>query len=60
MVIFRENTEDIYAGIEYKANSDEVRRVIEFLQQQMGVQNIRFPRPARSASSQCPRRARSD
>jgi isocitrate dehydrogenase len=43
MVIFRENTEDIYAGIEYKARSDEARRVIEFLQQQMGVQNIRFP-----------------
>ena len=39
MVIFRENTEDIYAGIEYKANSDEARRVIEFLQQQMGAQN---------------------
>ncbi|HET7426882.1 MAG TPA: NADP-dependent isocitrate dehydrogenase, partial [Gemmatimonadales bacterium] len=43
MVIFRENTEDIYAGIEYKARSDEARRVIEFLQQQMGAQNIRFP-----------------
>jgi isocitrate dehydrogenase len=43
MIIFRENTEDIYAGIEYKARSDEARRVIEFLQQQMGVQSIRFP-----------------
>ena len=43
MVIFRENTEDIYAGIEYKARSDEARRVVEFLQQQMGVQTIRFP-----------------
>ncbi|HEX3273911.1 MAG TPA: NADP-dependent isocitrate dehydrogenase [Gemmatimonadales bacterium] len=43
MVIFRENTEDIYAGIEYKARSEEARRVIEFLQQQMGAQNIRFP-----------------
>ena len=43
MVIFRENTEDIYAGIEYKAKSDEARRVIEFLQGQMGVQTIRFP-----------------
>ena len=43
MVIFRENTEDIYAGIEYKAGSDEARRVIEFLQQQMGAQTIRFP-----------------
>jgi isocitrate dehydrogenase len=43
MIIFRENTEDIYAGIEYKARSDEARRVIEFLQQQMGAQSIRFP-----------------
>ncbi len=43
MVIFRENTEDIYAGIEYKAKSDEARRVIEFLQGQMGAQSIRFP-----------------
>jgi isocitrate dehydrogenase len=43
MVIFRENTEDIYAGIEYKARSDEARRVVDFLQGQMGVQSIRFP-----------------
>jgi isocitrate dehydrogenase len=43
MVIFRENTEDIYAGIEYKARSDEAKRVIDFLQAQMGVQTIRFP-----------------
>jgi isocitrate dehydrogenase len=43
MVIFRENTEDIYAGIEYRARSAEARRVVEFLQQQMGAQNIRFP-----------------
>jgi isocitrate dehydrogenase len=43
MVIFRENTEDIYAGIEYKAKSDDARRVIEFLREQMGVQTIRFP-----------------
>jgi isocitrate dehydrogenase len=43
MVIFRENTEDIYAGIEYKARSDDARRVIEFLREQMGVQTIRFP-----------------
>jgi isocitrate dehydrogenase len=43
MVIFRENTEDIYAGIEYKARSDDARRVIDFLQEQMGVQTIRFP-----------------
>jgi isocitrate dehydrogenase len=43
MVIFRENTEDIYAGIEYKARSEESRRVITFLRDEMGVQTIRFP-----------------
>jgi isocitrate dehydrogenase len=43
MVIFRENTEDIYAGIEYKAGTADARRVIEFLQRDMGVQTIRFP-----------------
>ena len=43
MVIFRENTEDIYAGIEYQAGTDEARRVVEFLQGQMGAQSIRFP-----------------
>jgi len=43
MVIFRENTEDIYAGIEYKARSEESRQVIKFLREEMGVQSIRFP-----------------
>ncbi|MGH7509449.1 MAG: NADP-dependent isocitrate dehydrogenase [Gemmatimonadales bacterium] len=43
MVIFRENTEDIYAGIEYKARTEDSRRVIDFLQREMGVQTIRFP-----------------
>ncbi|WNQ09932.1 NADP-dependent isocitrate dehydrogenase [Paenibacillus aurantius] len=43
MVIFRENTEDIYAGIEYKEGSAEVKKVIEFLQQEMGANKIRFP-----------------
>ncbi len=43
MVIFRENSEDIYAGIEWEAGSAEVRKVIEFLQQEMGVKKIRFP-----------------
>jgi isocitrate dehydrogenase len=43
MVIFRENTEDIYAGIEWAAGTSEVRKVIEFLQKQMGVTEIRFP-----------------
>jgi isocitrate dehydrogenase len=43
MVIFRENTEDIYAGIEYKQGTDEVNKVVDFLQNEMGVKNIRFP-----------------
>lgn len=43
MVIFRENTEDIYAGIEYQEGSEEVKKVIEFLQKEMGVSKIRFP-----------------
>jgi isocitrate dehydrogenase len=43
MVIFRENTEDIYAGIEWEANSDGVKKVISFLQKEMGVNKIRFP-----------------
>ena len=43
MVIFRENSEDIYAGIEWEAGSVEVRKVIDFLQNQMGVKKIRFP-----------------
>ncbi|MDX8413267.1 MAG: NADP-dependent isocitrate dehydrogenase [Mariprofundales bacterium] len=43
MVIFRENTEDIYAGIEWQAESAEAKQVIDFLQQQMGVKKIRFP-----------------
>lgn len=43
MVIFRENTEDIYAGIEWESGSPEVKKVIAFLQDAMGVQNIRFP-----------------
>jgi isocitrate dehydrogenase len=43
MVIFRENTEDTYAGIEYPSGSDEARRVIAFLREEMGVKKIRFP-----------------
>ncbi|MBW7455614.1 NADP-dependent isocitrate dehydrogenase [Paenibacillus sepulcri] len=43
MVIFRENTEDIYAGIEYQEGSAEVKKVIDFLQKEMGVNKIRFP-----------------
>jgi isocitrate dehydrogenase len=43
MVIFRENTEDIYAGIEYAKGSDDVKKLINFLQTEMGVKKIRFP-----------------
>ena len=43
MVIFRENTEDIYAGIEYQEGSAEVKKLLEFLQKEMGVKKIRFP-----------------
>lgn len=43
MVIFRENTEDIYAGIEFKEGSEEVKKIIDFLQKEMGAKNIRFP-----------------
>lgn len=43
MVIFRENSEDIYAGIEWEANSEGARKVIDFLVNDMGVKKIRFP-----------------
>lgn len=43
MVIFRENSEDIYAGIEWLADSPEAKQVITFLQEEMGVKKIRFP-----------------
>src|SRR5262249_58862252 len=43
MVIFRENTEDIYAGIEWEAESAEAKKVIAFLRTEMGVKKIRFP-----------------
>ena len=43
MVIFRENTEDIYAGIEWEAGSPEAKKLIAFLQNEMGVKKIRFP-----------------
>jgi len=44
MVIFRENTEDIYAGIEWQAESDEAKKVIAFLETEMKVKKIRFPK----------------
>ncbi|HEX4844460.1 MAG TPA: NADP-dependent isocitrate dehydrogenase [Limnobacter sp.] len=43
MVIFRENSEDIYAGIEYEAQTDKAKKLIKFLQEEMGVTKIRFP-----------------
>ncbi len=43
MVIFRENSEDIYAGIEWQAGTPEAKKVIDFLQNEMGVTKIRFP-----------------
>jgi len=43
MVIYRENTEDIYAGIEWAAETDSARKIIKFLQDEMGVKKIRFP-----------------
>jgi isocitrate dehydrogenase len=43
MVIFRENTEDIYAGVEWQEGTPEVKKVIDFLQNEMGVKKIRFP-----------------
>ena len=43
MVIFRENTEDIYAGIEYEAKSDKAKKLIKFLVEDLGVSKIRFP-----------------
>ena len=43
MVIFRENSEDIYAGIEYQAGSEEAKKVVEFIVSEMGATKIRFP-----------------
>jgi isocitrate dehydrogenase len=43
MVIFRENSEDIYAGIEFEAESDKAKKLIKFLQDEFGVKKIRFP-----------------
>lgn len=43
MVIFRENSEDIYAGIEWEAETEEVKKVVRFLREEMGVKKIRFP-----------------
>jgi isocitrate dehydrogenase len=57
MVIFRENAEDIYAGIEWKADSADAEKVIKFLREEMGVKKIRFLSIAVSASSRAPKKA---
>ena len=44
MVIFRENTEDIYAGIEWETGTPQAEKIVSFLQQEMGVKSIRFPK----------------
>jgi isocitrate dehydrogenase len=46
MIIFRENTEDIYAGIEWKAGTPEAEKAVKWLQEEMGVKKIRFPKTA--------------
>ena len=51
MVIFRENSEDIYAGVEWKAGSPEAEKVIKFLTEEMGVKRSASPRTVASASS---------
>ena len=60
MVVFRENTEDIYAGIEWPAGSAEVHKLISYLQREFGVTRHPLPGELRpSASSRCRRRAAS-
>jgi len=54
MCIFRENSEDIYAGVEWKAGSPEAEKVIKFLTEEMGVKKSASPRTAVSASSRFP------
>ena len=51
MVIFRENSEDIYAGVEYREGTAEVKKLVAFLRDEMGVTKIRFPETSASASS---------
>jgi len=59
MVIFRENSEDIYAGIEFEAESDKAKKMIKFLQEEMGVTISVSPARPASASSPCRAKARS-
>lgn len=57
MVIFRENSEDIYAGIEWKADSTDAEKVIKFLREEMGVKKIRFRSTAVSVSNRVLKKA---
>ena len=59
MVVFRENTEDIYAGIEWPAGSAEVQKLIAYLHRELGVTSIRFPPARPSVSSRFRRKDRS-
>ena len=59
MVIFRENTEDIYAGVEWEADSAAANKLMKFLRNEMGVTKIRFPSTSVSASSRSPKKERS-
>jgi isocitrate dehydrogenase len=60
MVIFRENTEDIYAGIEYPQGSPEGEKLLHFLLDEMGVDKIRFPQTSALGSSQFRKKAVND
>jgi len=55
MVVFRENSEDIYAGIEWREGTPEVKKVIKFLQEEMGVTKIRFPESSGIGIKPCSR-----
>lgn len=60
IVIFRENTEDTYAGIEYPADSEQARKLIAFLQNELGAGASGSPTVSASVSSRCRKRVRSD
>jgi len=57
MVIFRENSEDIYAGVEFEAQSDKAKKLIKFLIDEMGVTKIRFPNTSGIGIKPCPLKA---
>ena len=60
MVVFRENTEDIYAGIEYPTGSQEVQKLIKFCKRNCTLPRSDFRRVRGSASNRCPGKARKD